>query len=903
MSDLTTENATKQQEDVAQRKAKKAAGGTAGPSIFDLQGSAGNAAVVSLLADSPVQLKGLQVGSVYDPAEAEADRIADQVLRNLQTDEVARKEKGGRIRRFMPAGQILQATLEEEEKESEGGESGGDHDTDGPANEHEEEEKESEGESGGSETDVAPAPNPSGGSTEEAKHDDTGGESAESEHEEEEKSSDGGASAPSPSPSPSAPSAESEGGESESDEKIDRKVVATIRRSAADASGSAGHGIEGGAVDTDVAKRIDSARGGGRAMAPDQLSRMESGFGADFSGIRIHEGSQAQELNRSLNAQAFTTGPDIFVGKGGMDDRVLAHELAHTVQQGAAVRRFMGVAEFEALTYESRTAMKSTAQKEIIKMLTAYKALTQPGPKKGDKPVVPTEKLNNAIALVQNMRSASQAYMSAKKESKDQKARRLAGFRSFEIDCTLELEQLEKRRQDALASKTAPSLEPVTVDSKGLEKLQQHYSGTLSGSMTKAAMAVEQLAGENGASGEFQLDVDVPVSPGVTVGAHFKFEAKRGGKPNDPKPGNVEVGCELGFKVGGDALFAKIQAGIGGYFKATGKDAQSAMKLVSYGLYRRCRESSVIPSGVGNKLWGGDSGEKGKKKAEEWSLNVEKEEFTDAESSVETGAYASLNVKGGVEGVAEGEGEVKAATGKKYDRESLENSAKGGVGKENTTGDNWFAQKSTGRSVSSVELSAKAALLDAFGAEFKLNFQWEASGKKGEPSTLRGIELQFRGHGSMPSGAFADKLSALVIDFCTKAKALQKGQLQKASTLSQVGAGVTMAAGIADTTVTGVEDAPTAEVVKKLLGLAKEGAKEGGKEAGKSLVDSASKVGLELAYTFKYEDGACWSQFEILHRKALDAKIPGLLSAELIRRKRLLVGSNQTGTWGWELLA
>jgi hypothetical protein len=894
---LTTENAKQQEQEVARRKAKKSAGVSAAPSIFDLQRTAGNAAVVSMLTEDPVQLKGLQVGSVYDPAEAEADRIADQVLRNLATDDVSRTADG-RIRRFMPPGQVFQATVEEEEKESEGAE-GGDHDDAGPANEHEEEEKESEGgESGGSETDVAPSPN-AGGSAEEAKHDDAGGESGESEHEEEEKASDGGAGAP--SPSPSAPSGESESSGGESEEKIERKVVATIRRSADDASGSAGHGIEGGAVDTQVAKQIDSARGGGRPMDTGTLARMESGFGADFSSIRIHEGSQAQDLNRSLNAQAFTTGPDIFVGKGGMDDRVLAHELAHTVQQGAAVRRFMPVSEFEALTYESRTAMKSTAQKEIIKMLTAYTALQQPPAKKGGKPVIPPAKLANAIKLVENMKAASQAYIDAKKDAKDKKARRLAGFVSFGIDCGLELEQLNKQKADADTAGTAQ--EAVTVDSKGLDKLQQHYKGTLSGSMEKAALAVEQLAGENGASGEFQLDVDVPVSPGVTVGAHFKFEAKRNGKPNDPKPGTVEVGCELGFKVGGDALFAKIQAGIGGYFKANGKDAQSAMKLVSYGLYRRCRESSVIPSGVGNKLWGGDSGEKGKKKAEEWSLNVEKEEFTDAESSVETGAYASLNVKGGVEGVAEGEGEVKGATGKKYDRESLQNSAKGGVGKENTTGDNWFAQKSTGRSVSSIELSAKAALLDAFGAEFKLSFQWEASGKKDEPSTLRGIELKLSGHGSLPSGAFADKLSALVIDFATKAKALQKGQLQKASTLSQVGAGVSTAAGIADTTVTGVEGAPTADVAKKLLGLAKEGAKEGGKEGAKGLLESASKVGLELAYTFKYEDGACWSQFEILHRKALDAKIPGLLSAELIRRKRLLVGSNQTGTWGWELLA
>lgn len=866
MHDQTTEAELKD----VRRKAKTPDPEPSGPpTIFDLQRSAGNAAVVSLLTESPVQTK-LQVGAVNDPAEAEADRVADQVLRNLQADQVARRGNG-KIHRKSPA-EIFQATVQEAEQE----------------------EQEAEQVEQASEAGQAPEP-----------------EQAQEEEEQEQEAEEAAPVAQNPNPAQDANAgAADESNESETEEAVNR-VFRPVRRAATggDASGAPGHGYEGGAVESAVATKIESARGGGRPLDDATRTRMETGFGADFSDIRMHTGSQAEELNRSLNARAFTTGSDIFVGTGGMDDRVLAHELAHTVQQGGAgaqrktVNRFMAVSEFEALTYESVTSMKSTAQNEIIKMLKAYQLLVPPPKKKGEKPKVPPEKLDNAIALVTNMKAASRAYIDAKKDAKDKKAKRLAGFVSFEIDCDLQLEQLNTQKTAA----SGVAQEPVTVDDKGLQKLQQHYKGTLSGSMEKAALAVEQLAGENGASGEFTLDVEVPVSPGVFVGAHFKFEAKRGGKPKDPKPGPVEVGCELGFIVGGNALFAKIQAGIGGYFKAQGKDAASAMKLVSYGLYRRCRESSVVPAEIANKLWGGDSGEKGKKKAEQWSIDVENEEFGDNDSFVETGAYASVGAKGGVEGVAEGEGEVKASMGKKYDKESLENSAKGGVGKENTTGDNWFAQKSTGRDVKALELSAKAALLDAFGAEFKLGFQWEASGKKGEPSTLRGIEIKVSGHGSLPSGAFADKLSALIIDFCTKVKSLQKGQLQKASGLSQVGAGVGTAAGIADTTVTGIEGAPTSEVIAKLLAPAKEGAKKavglGAKGGGESLVDSASKVGLELAYTFKYEDGACWSQFEILHRKALDAKIPGLLSAELIRRKRLLVGSNQGGSWAWELLA
>src|SRR4051812_16303233 len=93
---------------------KKQAAPTAAPSIFDLQRSAGNAAIVSLLTEAPVQTKALQVGAVHDPAEAEADRIADQVLRQLEAGTIGRRGDDA-IRRNMAPGQIYQATVEEEE--------------------------------------------------------------------------------------------------------------------------------------------------------------------------------------------------------------------------------------------------------------------------------------------------------------------------------------------------------------------------------------------------------------------------------------------------------------------------------------------------------------------------------------------------------------------------------------------------------------------------------------------------------------------------------------------------------------------------------------------------------------------------------------------------------------------
>jgi hypothetical protein len=90
-----------------------------------------------------------------------------------------------------------------------------------------------------------------------------------------------------------------------------------------------------------VETEIDRARGGGATLDSGVRAQMESSFGADFSGVRVHDNSRADSLNRSLSAVAFTTGTDIFFRQGkyqpGSSDgrRLLAHELTHVVQQNS----------------------------------------------------------------------------------------------------------------------------------------------------------------------------------------------------------------------------------------------------------------------------------------------------------------------------------------------------------------------------------------------------------------------------------------------------------------------------------------------------------------------------------------------------------------------------------------
>jgi len=98
-------------------------------------------------------------------------------------------------------------------------------------------------------------------------------------------------------------------------------------------------------VDDKVEGAIQGQLGGGQAMPASVRGKMESGFGADFSNVRVHTDQTSDTLNRSVGAKAFTQGSDIFFKSGAFQpessdgQQLLAHELTHTIQQGAAVQQ------------------------------------------------------------------------------------------------------------------------------------------------------------------------------------------------------------------------------------------------------------------------------------------------------------------------------------------------------------------------------------------------------------------------------------------------------------------------------------------------------------------------------------------------------------------------------------
>lgn len=77
----------------------------------------------------------------------------------------------------------------------------------------------------------------------------------------------------------------------------------------------------------------------GRPLDPDLRGDMEARFGYDFGDVRVHVGGLADQSARDVNANAYAVGHDLVFGPGRFAPdthagrRLLAHELAHVVQQ------------------------------------------------------------------------------------------------------------------------------------------------------------------------------------------------------------------------------------------------------------------------------------------------------------------------------------------------------------------------------------------------------------------------------------------------------------------------------------------------------------------------------------------------------------------------------------------
>ena len=97
----------------------------------------------------------------------------------------------------------------------------------------------------------------------------------------------------------------------------------------------------GGAREADVAS-VRERLGNGQALPGTVRTRMEYAFGTGLGDVRLHADANAAQLSQQLNARAFTLGTHVVFGAGEFQpgtlvgDALIAHEVAHVVQQGGS---------------------------------------------------------------------------------------------------------------------------------------------------------------------------------------------------------------------------------------------------------------------------------------------------------------------------------------------------------------------------------------------------------------------------------------------------------------------------------------------------------------------------------------------------------------------------------------
>ncbi len=88
----------------------------------------------------------------------------------------------------------------------------------------------------------------------------------------------------------------------------------------------------------DAAQAAVDKKSGGAPVDSGVRAAVEPHVGADLGGVRVHSDPLSQQSTAAMGARAFAHGGDVFLGPGesATDVGLMAHELTHVVQQGAA---------------------------------------------------------------------------------------------------------------------------------------------------------------------------------------------------------------------------------------------------------------------------------------------------------------------------------------------------------------------------------------------------------------------------------------------------------------------------------------------------------------------------------------------------------------------------------------
>jgi hypothetical protein len=276
------------------------------------------------------------------------------------------------------------------------------------------------------------------------------------------------------------------------------------------------------------------------------------------------------------------------------------------------------------------------------------------------------------------------------------------------------------------------------------------------GALVEMAVPNEGDASEIEVAFRFPVDPSGVAFVGGTIRLKAQNSSPPGTATGAQGKKNLLARAEIVFTFGAQWLdIGKIQAEVGGYIESSAKTGREAMTLMSYLLYRKAVESYVFPQGAINYMWGGRKGLFGAIKSEKWSRDVEKQIIGDNENAyVQAGGIAAIGADGKLGGAKvgmAGSAKLSGGGGTRYDKESIEKvKGVGKLGDKNERSDKAVfsnAQKQLGRGVRFLALEI-GGNVGPFNGAASVRLQWEQGAAGYE---LKAAELEFQAGAKIPN--------------------------------------------------------------------------------------------------------------------------------------------------------
>ena len=206
----------------------------------------------------------------------------------------------------------------------------------------------------------------------------------------------------------------------------------------------------------------DRLSAGITSATPEALKReMGERLGTDFSGVRFHQDPASERRAENMGARAWTQGNDIFFGNGGFDPVIAAHELVHTVQQGAIEGNVSQSAPLGAVQMWPWSKRETPEEKRLRRMNRLFQI--QAGLNSGDPKLVSSK---DKKWYDKKMKSADADLIQAILRKRDEEGKNLVEHRQ-----SMWAEESEDKRDfDARGTNSAFNMSIYDTLSQKLEK-------------------------------------------------------------------------------------------------------------------------------------------------------------------------------------------------------------------------------------------------------------------------------------------------------------------------------------------------------------------------------------------------------------------------------------------------